>query len=135
MNLRETETGLAYFTLGFLVVYVPVETWASWPRLTSPFYIVDLIAMVLLLYGAVRSLRAWPLCEPAVLCAAYGWSASNGWRATFGRVVEVSAGRELENGVAELWVVGGATLLMLGCFAVLLVLVVRASSTVNSSSE
>jgi hypothetical protein len=134
MNLRTTETSVAYFTLGLLIVYVPVETWASWPRLTSPFYIVDLIAMVLLLYGALRSLRAWPRPEPAVLCAAYGWSASNGWRATFGRVVEVSAGRALENGAAELWVVGGGALLMLGCFVLSLVLVVRAKPIAPESA-
>ena len=126
MNLRTTETWLAYFTLGFLVFYFPIETWASRARLTSPFYIVDLIAMILLLLGAVRSLRARPRAEPGILCAAYAWSSANAWRATFGRVAEVLEGRELENGPAELWVVGGGTALLLGCLVLSLVLVVRA---------
>jgi hypothetical protein len=126
MKLRKLETWLAYFTLGFLVFYVPVETWASRARLTSPFYIVDLIAMVLLLWGALRSLRARPRSEPGVLCAAYAWSAANAWRATFGRVAEVLEGRELENGPVELWVVGGGTALLLGCLLWSLALVVRA---------
>lgn len=59
MDLRRAETGLAWFTLGVLVIYFPVETWASLPHgLWSPFYIVDLIAMALLLWGAFRSLRS-----------------------------------------------------------------------------
>jgi hypothetical protein len=130
MNLRTIETALAYFTLGFLVFYIPVETWASWERLTSPFYIIDLIAMLLLLYGAIRSLRARPRPDPGVLCAAYAWSAANGWRATFGRLSE---GGKLEHGAAELWVVGVGTALMLGAMAVLLFLVVRASGPSESS--
>ena len=53
-RLRELETGLASTTLGLLVFYVPIETWASWPYgLLNPFYLVDVIAMALLFLGAV----------------------------------------------------------------------------------
>lgn len=127
MNLRKTETGLARFTLGGLVIYFPVETWVSLPDgLWDPFYLVDLIAMLLLFWGAVRSLRARPSPAPGVLCAAYAWTAANGWRATFGRVWELLEGGELAYGAGELWVVGCGTAVTLACFALSLFLVVRA---------
>jgi hypothetical protein len=124
--LRAVETGLARFTLLALVVYVPAETWVSWSRgLSSPFYLVDAIAMVLLGAGAWRSLRARPRRAPELLAAAYGWAASNGWRATFGRVGAVRAGEPLDHGIVELWVVAVASAIALGCLALSIVLVVR----------
>ena len=126
MTLRKVETGLAWFTLGVLVIYVPVETWTSLPHgLWNPFYLIDLIAMLLLFFGATRSLRARPASSPAVLCAAYAWSAANGWRATFGRLFELLDGGALTYGVGELWAVGIATVLALGCLGLSLFLVVR----------
>jgi hypothetical protein len=124
---RRLETGLAYLTLALLALYVPVETWASWGAgLSNPFYLVDLIAMVLLCAGAVRSLGARPRSSPALLCAALAWSGANGWRATFGRVAEVRRGGTLDHGMAELWVVGVATALNLLCLGLSIYLVVRA---------
>jgi hypothetical protein len=128
MSLRNAETNLARFTLGGLLVYFPVETWTSWPYgLWNPFYLVDVIAMLLLFFGAVHSLRARPRPAPGALCAAYTWTAANGWRATFGRVVELSKGGELDYGTTELWAVGTGTALVLACLALSLFLVVRAS--------
>jgi hypothetical protein len=47
-----TSTGrvpsLVTFTLVVLVIYVPLETWYSLPALWDPFYLMDVIAMVLL---------------------------------------------------------------------------------------
>ena len=63
MNNRDIETRLARATLVALVFYFPIETWASWGHdywLLNPFYLIDLAAMGLLLYGATRSLRAQP---------------------------------------------------------------------------
>jgi hypothetical protein len=132
MNLRTTETRLAKFTLAMLVIYFPLETWVSLPDgLTNPFYLVDLIAMALLLYGAVFSLRARPRSAPGVLCAAYGWTAANGWRATFDRVFELRAGGELEHGAAELCAVGCGTVLVLACFALSIWLVLRVGKSQN----
>lgn len=126
MKLRNLETGLAWFTLAGTAVYVPVETWASLPHgLINPFYIVDLIAMVLLFVGAMRSLRARPDSAPGVLCAAFAWTAANGWRATFGRLFDVLNGDVIEHGIGELWAVGAATAIALFCLAVSLWLVVR----------
>ena len=135
MNLRKIETGLAWFTLGALVIYFPVETWASLPEgLWNPFYIVDLIAMILLFWGAMRSLRARPAASPAVLCAAYAWAGANGWRATFGRLFEVLNGDALTHGLAELWAVGIATAIGLVCFILSLYLVVRSTPRARSAN-
>jgi len=72
MKLRRLETWIAKFTLGFLVIYIPVETWASLPYgLLNPFYIVDVIAMVLMAWGAYLSLKSRPNCSPEILCVAY----------------------------------------------------------------
>ncbi len=128
MTLRQVETGLAWFTLGSLVIYVPVETYVSLPEgLWSPFYIVDLIAMILLFWGAVRSLRARPASSPGVLCAAYAWAAANGWRATFGRMYEILEGGKLDHGATEMWAVAIATAVALACLGLSLFLVVRST--------
>jgi hypothetical protein len=129
MDLRKAETGLAWFTLGVLVIYFPVETWASLPHgLWSPFYIVDLIAMGLLFWGAVRSLRARPERSPAILCAAYAWTVANGWRATFGRMYELAGGGTLDHGPAEMYAVSIATAIALTCLILSVYLVVRSSN-------
>ena len=128
---RDSETRLARATLVALVFYFPIETWASWGHeywLLNPFYLIDLIAMGLLLYGATRSLRARPRPAPGALCAAYGWTAANGWRATWGRAFELRDGGHLDHGLVELWVVGGATLLSLLCLAWSFYLMVRADA-------
>ena len=59
----------------------PRWNWTSWPALTNPFYLVDVVGFALLLWGALASLRARPNVAPGVLCAGYAWSAANGWRA------------------------------------------------------
>ena len=131
MDSRSVETTLAQITLVFLLVYVPVETYISWSdaySLLNPFYVVDLVAMVLLFYGSVRSLRARPRTAPGILCAAYGWASANGWRATWDRVFEVMEGGRLSYGTAELSAVGCATACGLACFALSLWLVAHGDS-------
>jgi 4-amino-4-deoxy-L-arabinose transferase-like glycosyltransferase len=121
---RSLETALARATLVMLAVYIPAETWASASEsLLSPYYIVDAIAMGLLLYGALHSLRARPRRAPGILCGAYGWTAANGWRATFDRWAHLVDGGELDYGRPELFVVGCATALAIGCFGLSLYLV------------
>jgi hypothetical protein len=126
---RRLETALAYVTLALLVLYVPLETWVSLPYgLTNPFYIIDVIAMVLLFAGAMHSLRSRPRPAPGLLCAAIAWTAANGWRATFDRIVELRRGESLDYGAAELWAVALSTLISLGGFAIGIYLVVRADA-------
>lgn len=129
MDLRRIESGLAWFTLGALVLYFPIETYVSLPHgLWHPFYIVDLIAMVLMFWGATRSLKARPEPSPGVLCAAYAWAAANGWRATFARWFEMFDGGRLDYGSAEFLFVSIATAVGLVCLALSLFLVVRSST-------
>ena len=133
MNLRRTETGLARFTLCGLVVYVPLETWASLPRLWSPFYLVDLIGMVLLSMGVFQSLRARPASAPGLLCAGFAWTGANFWRAFWGRTAEVLGGGSLMYGTAELWVVGVGTAIVMGCLCLSVLLVIRTASSQTTS--
>ena len=131
IDRRRSETILARATLVALLLYFPIETWASWRHqysLLNPFYLIDLIAMVLLLYGAIRSLRVRPRQAPGVLCAAYAWTSANGWRATWDRAFELRDGGALDYGAVELCVVGGATVLALMCLAASLHLLVRAEA-------
>lgn len=128
MTSRTLETRLANFTLGGLAIYAPLETYASWgDGLSSPYYLVDLIAMVLLLWGAIHSRRASPHSAPGLLAAGWGWFGANAWRATFDRVYAVRAGGQLEFGPVELWVVGGATAIAIVCLALVTSLTARAS--------
>jgi hypothetical protein len=124
MTRRGIETILAGSTLVVLVLYVPLETWFSWPGgLLDPYYLIDAIAMVLLLWGAVHSLGARPRPSPELLCIGCAWASANGWRATFDRLREIQSGGSLTYGSREMWTVGTATALGVAVFAILLVLV------------
>ena len=136
MDPRRVETMLAQLTLVFLVVYVPIETYISWSAeywLFNPFYIVDLIAMILLFYGAMRSLRARRRPAPGILAAGYGWATANGWRASWDRAFELMDGGSLDYGTAELCAVACATACGLVCFALSLHFVTRAEAIERAS--
>jgi hypothetical protein len=129
MRARSVETALARVTLGILIVYVPVETWASLPHgLLNPYYIIDAVAMVLLFLGARHSLRARPRSAAGMLCGAYGWTAANGWRATFDRWAHVTEGGTLAYGGVELTIVAVATALAIGAFLVSMYLALRSAT-------
>ncbi len=89
---RFQESLLALFSLAALLVYVPVETYESRTDLTSPGYVVDVIAMVLLLASSLHSLRARPHRAIGPLCGAWGWSACLAWRTYFMRVISRQRG-------------------------------------------
>lgn len=55
----------------------------------------------------------------------YGWIAANAWRAAAGRIYEVQKGGQLDYGSLELCVVTISTVLILACFALALMLVLR----------
>jgi hypothetical protein len=80
-GLRRSETLLALTALTLSAIYIPVEIWVSLPDLTHPFFVIDAIAMVLLVWGALHSLRARPRRAPGLLCAASAWSGANAWSA------------------------------------------------------
>ena len=102
MNHNRKEAALARFTIGFLAIYVPVETWYSFPELWDPFYLVDFIGIVLIASGLVRGRRDHSWRGLPVLIAGYAWTGANFWRALFDRVLEVADGSELEYGSLEL---------------------------------
>lgn len=123
MTPRSLETTIARFTLGVLLLYAPLETWGSWPRLSNPFYLVDVVGFALLLWGALASLRARPDIAPGVLCAGYAWSAANGWRALALRIETLQQGGQVD--VRSTWMIGFGEIAALTGLALLLLLVVE----------
>lgn len=106
---------LSRYTLWVLVFYAPIETWASWPELHSPYYIVDFIAMVLLTVGIVRSRQGHALSALGFLAGGWGWLGANGWRATADRFEFIIEGGVLEFGAAEMcFVVCGTVVSIVG---------------------
>ena len=95
-------TRLETFTLAFLIAYAPIETWYSMPEFWDPFYLVDVVGIVLLILGMVRLRRGRPAAAVGTLIAGYAWTGANFWRALFDRVSEVAAGGVLDYGLAEL---------------------------------
>jgi hypothetical protein len=93
---------LASYTFWVLVFYAPIETWASWPELYSPYYLVDFIAMVLLTVGVVRSRQNHPWPALGFFAGGWGWLGANGWRATADRLELLDEGGSLELGTAEM---------------------------------
>jgi hypothetical protein len=102
LNIRQNEIRLATFTVGVVVFYAPIETWGSWPELHSPYYLVDLVGVVLLAFGAVRTWHGRSRQGLAFMGSGWAWMAAAGWRATADRVFELAAGGQLEYGAAEM---------------------------------
>jgi hypothetical protein len=106
---------LATYTFWVLVLYAPIETWASWRELYSPYYIVDFIAMVLLTVGVARSRQGHALSALGFLAGGWGWLGANGWRATADRFEFIGEGGVLEFGAAEMcFVVCGTVAAIVG---------------------
>ena len=131
MTPRSVETLLARFTLVLLLVYAPLETWASWPALTNPFYLVDVVGFALLLWGALASLRARPDVAPGVLCAGYAWSGANGWRALALRLEILQEGGQVD--VTLVWLIVLGEIAALTGLALLLLLVVESRTSPRGS--
>ena len=131
MTPRSVETFLARFTLVLLLVYAPLETWASWPALTNPFYLVDVVGFALLLWGALASLRARPDVAPGVLCAGYAWSGANGWRALALRLEILQEGGQVD--VTLVWLIVLGEIAALTGLALLLLLVVESRTSPRGS--
>ena len=127
MTPRGVETGIARFTLVLLLIYAPLKTWASWPALTNPFYLVDVVGFALLLWGAFASLRARPNVAPGVLCAGYAWSAANGWRALALRIETLEQGGQVD--VTLVWLLVIGEIVALTGLALLLLLIVESRTS------
>ena len=88
-----TESALVIFTVAVLVIYAPLETWISFPRLLSLYYLVDAIGLALLLAGVVMWRRT-RITYAAVLAAGYGWLGANFWRGMALRLAQAYDARE-----------------------------------------
>ena len=132
MTPRSLETTIARFTLVVLLIYAPLETWGSWPRLSNPFYLVDVAGFALLLWGALASLRARPDVAPGVLCAGYAWTAANGWRALALRIETLERGGQVDVGLVWLLVLGEIAALIVLALLLLLVVETRTTSKPNT---
>jgi hypothetical protein len=102
ISTGQREMRLARFTVGFLVFYAPIETWGSWPDLWSPYYLVDLMGILLLAFGALRTRRGRYRQGLAFIGGGWAWMAAAGWRATADRLFDMAEGIELEYGAAEM---------------------------------
>ena len=131
MTPRSVETVIARFTLGVLLVYAPLETWASWSGLTNPFYLVDVVGFALLLWGTLASLRARPDVAPGVLCAGYAGSAANGWRALALRIETLKQGGQVD--VTLVWLLVIGEIVALTGLALLLLLIVESRTSPRGS--
>jgi len=129
INMRRVETRLANFTIWALVIYVPAETYVSMPYgLLNPYYLVDVVAMALLFWGALHSRRARPHLAPGILAAGWAWTSANGWRATVDRTADLRNGPMPDYGTVEIGVVGAATAIAIACLILALFLMLRAAN-------
>ena len=90
------------FTFALLILYAPIETWYSLPQFWDPFYLVDVIGILLLAVGALRHRKTGSAASLGLLIAGYAWTAANFWRALFGRIAELMNGGVLDYGRLEL---------------------------------
>lgn len=126
MSPRDIETTYASVTLVFVAVFAPLETIVSWEHgLLSPYYLVDAIAIGLMLVGALRSLRARPQSAPALATVGWAWAGANFWRAALARAEHLRAGGELQFGSNEMRAAITVTGLAMGCVAVGIWLIAR----------
>lgn len=125
-----TESALITFTVAILLIYTPVETWVSFPRLLSLYYLVDAIGLAVLLAGVVMWRRT-RTTYAAVLAAGYGWLGANFWRGMALRLAQSYDAREWpERKIVEVGstgvAIGGAVLIGLCAIGVILAVAVAA---------
>lgn len=77
-------------TVIFLAIYIPGETYLSRANLLSPFYLVDVAGMALLLGGVLK--RGSAVSAP-LLVAGYAWSGAVAWRGMADRLRAASENR------------------------------------------
>ena len=101
MERHRSETALALLTLTSAVIHFSLETWyhVVWSQ-PILMLLVDYIANVLMLLGAVLSLRNRDASAAGVLAAAWSFTLCLAWIAGFGRLDLAIAGEAAVNGEA-----------------------------------
>lgn len=109
---------LTWFTLVFAVVFAPIETIVSWKYgLLSPYYLVDALGIVLLFWGAMRSIRRRCTSSPSVMTVGWAWMSANFWRAAMERDLKFQQGGTLDLGEHEIRLAVAITALAILCMA------------------
>ena len=139
MSTRRLATRLSLVTLVFLAVYVPAETYATLsiaglPGLLYSAYILNVVGMALMFWGAMSARRFEP-AGPALLSIGWSWTAATFWRATSDRFWWASQGNQLWAGNTELWLAPLLTAATVGLLIASMVLVFRTASGVATSSQ
>lgn len=90
------------FTITWLVVYVPLETYVSaiGAGVFTFGYLIDVVGMVLMAAGVLAARRTPP--DYGILAAGWAWTSANFWRGTMERYWAVEQGRSLQFGSGEL---------------------------------
>ena len=93
---------LITFTIVWLCVYIPLETYASamGHGVFTFGYLIDVVGMVLMATGVIAARRTPPAYT--VLATGGAWTSANFWRATMERYWTVQQGRALQFGSGEL---------------------------------
>lgn len=93
---------LVAFTIVWLCVYVPLETYASaiGAGVFTFGYLIDVVGMVLMALGVVHARDTPPAY--AALAAGWAWTSANFWRGTMERYWSMDQGRSLQFGSGEL---------------------------------
>ncbi len=126
MTPRKTETRLALLTLTGVSVYLPFETWHSLTSgLSQPSYVITLLGMLLLVWGALVSLRSQPALAPGILGTGYAWTAAHTWLLTVNRVDALSREVETQGSVGMVWLTAAFTIAVTLGLAVSLLLIVE----------
>ena len=118
---------LVSFTLISVAVYFPLETYITWDvarTLLVLGYVMDVIGMALMLWGALATRAGLPY-GPGVLASGWAWTTAVLWQAARGRYWMASQGMPLYGGPAELILAPALTVVTLAVFAGSLTLVVR----------
>jgi hypothetical protein len=87
----------------WLLLYVPLETWVSWPGLYHPMYVIDFVGMALLAWGVMR-FRSSAHQGAVILTAGWAWTAANFWRGTEKRFMAHASGIPMDFGPSERWI-------------------------------
>jgi hypothetical protein len=109
---------LAAVTLLWVLVYLPLEVYASWDlgALLRFAFLIDIVGIALLTAAAAAAFRRH-YSAPTLLVAGWAWTSANFWRATMERYWAAAQGATLYAGEIELWLGPGLTglaMLLLG---------------------
>ena len=104
---RTLRTALVAYTLGWLIVFAPVETYLIFSTvglraLVTDGYIMSVVGMGLMLWGAV-SARRLQAVAPGLLASGWSWTAAIFWHAASGAFRWAYEDGALNGRNLELW--------------------------------